>query len=98
MALTRKSKMREIFENEQAYEILLKHVPTCSKDAPGMGPAMGMSAQALLSFPQTKCDPRSVLQGAGRGKYRLIPANKVYGGESVWPVFKCRRCEPPLSK
>ena len=55
MALTRKSKMREIFENEQAYEILLKHVPTCSKDAPGMGPAMEMSAQALLSFPQTKC-------------------------------------------
>lgn len=59
MALTRKSKMKEVFENEQAYEILLKHVPTCTKDAPGMGPAMGMSAQALLSFPQTKC-PKAV--------------------------------------
>ena len=27
MALTRKSKMSEIFANEQAYAILLKHIP-----------------------------------------------------------------------
>lgn len=51
--------MKEIFENEQAYGLLLKHVPTCLKDAPGIRPAMGMSAQALLAFPQTKC-PKAV--------------------------------------
>ena len=55
MALNRKSKMKEIFGNEQAYGILLKHIPTCTKDDPRMGPAMGMTAQALLSFPATKC-------------------------------------------
>lgn len=55
MALNRKSKMNEIFENEEAYAILRKHVPTCVKEAPGMAAALGMSAQALLSFPATKC-------------------------------------------
>ena len=55
MALTRKSKMADIFGNAQAYEILLKHVPTCSKDDPRMASALGMSAQALLSFPASKC-------------------------------------------
>ena len=55
MALTRKSKMSEIFANEQAYAILLKHVPTCRADDPRMGAALGMSAQALLSFPASKC-------------------------------------------
>ena len=55
MALTRKSKMSEIFGNEQAYAILLKHVPTCRADDPRMAAALGMSAQALLSFPASKC-------------------------------------------
>ena len=55
MALTRKSKMKEIFANEQAYAILLKHVPTCTQDNPGMAAALNMSAEALLSFPASKC-------------------------------------------
>ena len=55
MAMNRKSKMHEIFENEAAYAILLKHVPTCTKEAPGMNAALGMTAQALLSFPASKC-------------------------------------------
>ena len=55
MALNRKSKMKEVFDNEQAYAILLKHVPTCQKEAPGMASALGMTAQALLSFPASKC-------------------------------------------
>jgi len=59
MALNRKSKMSEIFANDRAYEILLKHVPGCKKDDPRMGPAMGMTVQALLSFPASKC-PKEV--------------------------------------
>lgn len=55
MALNRKSKMADIFGNEKAYEILLKHVPTCRADDPRMASAMGMTAQALLSFPASKC-------------------------------------------
>lgn len=55
MAINRKSKMSEIFGNEQAYAILLKHVPSCRADDPRMSAAMGMSAQALLSFPAAKC-------------------------------------------
>jgi hypothetical protein len=55
MALDRKSKMKEIFDNEAAYVILQKHVPTMDKNDPRMAAALGMSAQALLSFPQSKC-------------------------------------------
>ena len=59
MALTRKSKMKEIFENEQAYEILRKHIPSMDKNDPRMSSALGMATSALLSFPQTKC-PKEV--------------------------------------
>lgn len=55
MTLNRKSKMKEIFANQAAYDILLKHVPDCTHDAPGMDAALGMAAQALLSFPASKC-------------------------------------------
>lgn len=57
--ITRKSKMKEIFENEAAYAILQKHIPSMDKNDPRMGGAMGMSLQALCSFPQTKC-PKEV--------------------------------------
>jgi hypothetical protein len=59
MALSRKSKLKEIFDNDSAYAILRKHVPSMDKDDQRMGAAMGMSVQALLSFPQTKC-PKEV--------------------------------------
>jgi hypothetical protein len=59
MALNRKSKMKEIFANPEAYAILQKHIPTMDKDDPRVGPALGMTVQALLSFPQTKC-PKEV--------------------------------------
>lgn len=59
MILSRKTKMREIFGNEEAYRILLKHIPSCVKDNPRMGAAMDLSAQALLSFPQARC-PKEV--------------------------------------
>lgn len=55
MALNRKSKVKEIFENQEAYDMLLKHVPGCTKDAPGIEAALGMTIQALLSFPASKC-------------------------------------------
>lgn len=55
MAITRKSKVKEILDNEQAYAILQKHVPTMEKDDPRVAPAFGMTIQALLSFPASKC-------------------------------------------
>lgn len=59
MALDRKSKLSEICENEQAYAILQKHIPSIDKDDPRMAGAMGMACKALLAFPQTKC-PKDV--------------------------------------
>ena len=59
MALNRKSKVKEICENEQAYAILQKHVPTLDKEDPRVAPSFGMTIQALLSFPASKC-PKNV--------------------------------------
>lgn len=59
MALNRKSKMKETFDNVKANAILVKHVPACLKDDPRMAPAMGMTVQALISFPASKC-PKDV--------------------------------------
>jgi hypothetical protein len=59
MALSRKSKLKEIFDNDSAYAILRKHIPSMDKDDPRMSAALGMAAQALLAFPQTKC-PKEV--------------------------------------
>lgn len=59
MAITRKSKVKEILDNEQAYAILQKHVPTLLKDDPRVAPAFGMTIQALLSFPASKC-PKNI--------------------------------------
>lgn len=55
MALNRKSKVKEILDNDQAYAILQKHVPSLSKEDPLVAPAFGMTIQALLSFPASKC-------------------------------------------
>lgn len=55
MALNRKSKVKEICANEQAYAILQKHVPTLDRDDPRVAPSFGMTIQALLAFPQSKC-------------------------------------------
>jgi len=62
MALNRKSKVKEILDNEQAYAILQKHIPTLSKEDPLVAPAFGMTIQALLSFPASKC-PKPVREG-----------------------------------
>lgn len=59
MALNRKSKLKEIFENDEAYAMLQKHIPTMDKNDPRMTSALGMATQALLAFPQTKC-PKDV--------------------------------------
>ncbi len=59
MALNRKSKVKEICSNEQAYAILQKHIPTLDRDNPQVAPSFGMTIQALLSFPASKC-PKNV--------------------------------------
>lgn len=55
MALSRKSKVKEICANEAAYAILQKHISTLDKDDPRVAPSFGMTIQALLSFPASKC-------------------------------------------
>jgi hypothetical protein len=55
MAITVKSKVKDILENDEAYAIIQKHMPLMNRDDPRMKQAMGMSMQALLAFPATKC-------------------------------------------
>jgi hypothetical protein len=55
MAITVKSKVKDIFANDEAYAIIRKHIPDMDRDDPRMKQAMGMSMQALLAFPATKC-------------------------------------------
>jgi hypothetical protein len=59
MALNGKSKVKEIFDNEKAYAILQKHISSMDKSDPRMKAALGMSIEALLAFPQSKC-PKEV--------------------------------------
>jgi len=59
MAITVKSKVKDIFENDEAYAIIQKHIPSMDRNDPRMKQAMGMSMQALLAFPATKC-PKEV--------------------------------------
>jgi hypothetical protein len=55
MAITVKSKVKDIFANDEAYAIIRKHIPDMDRDDPRMKQAMSMSMQALLAFPATKC-------------------------------------------
>ncbi len=55
MAITVKSKVKDVLENDAAYAIIQKHMPLMDRNDPRMKPAMGMSMQALLAFPATKC-------------------------------------------
>lgn len=59
MAITVKSKVKDVLENDVAYAIVQKHMPLMDRNDPRMKPAMGMSMQALLAFPATKC-PKEV--------------------------------------
>lgn len=53
--ITVKSKVKDIFANEEAYAIIQKHIPTMDRNDPRMAAALNMSMQALLAFPATKC-------------------------------------------
>ncbi|MDR2108949.1 MAG: hypothetical protein LBP28_05780 [Coriobacteriales bacterium] len=55
MTITVKSKVKDIFANDEAYAIVRKHMPDMDRDDPRMKQALGMSLQALLAFPATKC-------------------------------------------
>ena len=52
MAITGKSKIKEILENEKAMEIMRKHMPGI--DDPRTKQAGGLSLKALMAFPQSK--------------------------------------------
>lgn len=55
MALTGKSKIKEVLANEKAAAILDEYLPGIST-SPSTKQAMGMSLKALLAFPQTPID------------------------------------------
>jgi hypothetical protein len=58
MALDRKSKIKDIVENAQALAVVEKYLPGFSGN-PGIKAAYGMTLQALIKFPQTKCPPET---------------------------------------
>lgn len=55
MALTIKSKVKDLLANDEAYAIIQKHMPLMDRDDPRMAEAMNMSMLALLAFPATGC-------------------------------------------
>lgn len=55
MAITAKSKVKEVIDNPEALAIVKKHMPGFDEKNPGMKAAYGMALSALLAFPQTKC-------------------------------------------
>lgn len=55
MAITVKSKVKEIIDNPEALAIVKGIKPDFDETNPGMKAAYGMTLKALLAFPQTKC-------------------------------------------
>ncbi|MFZ7121391.1 MAG: hypothetical protein ACOWWH_10620 [Eubacteriaceae bacterium] len=53
MAITRKSKIKEIVANTDALAIVNKYLPGIDPTEPKLKPTMGMSLKALCAFPQT---------------------------------------------
>lgn len=54
MALTRKSKMKDLLANPEALAIINKYMPkTLSPDDPKLKPTMGMTLKVVCGFPQT---------------------------------------------
>lgn len=53
MAITRKSKLKEIVANDDALAIVNKYLPGIDPNEPKLKPAMSMSLKALCGFPQT---------------------------------------------
>lgn len=52
MAITSKSKLREIVADERAISIIDEYVPGFMEQSESMGPCMGMKIDTLLKFPQ----------------------------------------------
>jgi len=52
MAISSKSKLREILADERAVAIIEKYVPGFAEN-PQLGPVMGMRYDRLLEFPQS---------------------------------------------
>lgn len=61
MAITIKSKVKDICESPEALAIIKELKPDFDETNPGMKQAYGMSLKALLAFPATKC-PKDVQQ------------------------------------
>lgn len=53
--ITIKSKVKDICENPEALAVVKGVYPAFDETNPGMKQAYGMSLQALLAFPATKC-------------------------------------------
>lgn len=58
MAITSKSKLREILADERAVAIIEEYMPGfVTEKAAMMGPVMGMKMNMLLKFPQVSIAP-----------------------------------------
>lgn len=61
MAITSKSKLREILEDPRAVAVIEQYKPGfVTENADMLGPCMGMKMSMLLKFPQTGFTPEQV--------------------------------------
>ena len=61
MAISSKSKLREILEDERAVAIIDEYIPGFV-DNPELGPVAGMKMRVLLKFPQVQLTKEQVAE------------------------------------
>ena len=60
MAITSKSSLKDVLQNEQACAIIEEYFPGFMERSAEFGPVMGMKISALLKFPQVGLDRATV--------------------------------------
>lgn len=55
MAITYKSKLKDIVGNDEAFAIVQKHIPVMDRKDPKLQQVMGMSLKDLLAIPALNC-------------------------------------------
>lgn len=60
MAITSKSSLKDVLDNEQAVAIINEFIPGFMDRAAEFGPVMGMKISSLLKFPQVGLDRATV--------------------------------------
>lgn len=60
MAITSKSSLKDVLQDEKAIEIINEYIPGFMDRAAEFGPVMGMKFGSLLKFPQVGLDRATV--------------------------------------